>query len=68
MDLTSIQIESLDLGEAVPVVVDGRNCVLLSESTYQDLLDEWHPSTMKRHLAEMMREDWSDPAMSVYDE
>lgn len=71
MDLTSSQLQALDSGEAVPIVVEGRSCVLLGTETFEslrELLDDWSPLTMQRHMAEMMRDDWSDPAMSVYDE
>jgi hypothetical protein len=67
MDLTLSQLQALDKGEAVPIVVDGRNCVLMREAAFEQL-DEWHPLSMQRHMAEMMREDWTDPAMSVCDE
>jgi hypothetical protein len=71
MDLTSIQLQALDSGEVVPIVVEGRNCVLLGTATFESLrdrLDDWSPLTMQRQMAEMMRDDWNDPAMGVYDE
>jgi hypothetical protein len=71
MDLTSSQLQALDNGEAIPLVVDGRQCVLLTDTSFEQvraLLDEWHPLKMQRQMADMMRDDWSDPAMSVYDE
>jgi hypothetical protein len=71
MDLTSSQLQALDNGEAVPLVIGGRNCVLLSDTSFEQvrgLLDAWHPLKMQRLMAEMMRDDWSDPAMSAYDE
>jgi hypothetical protein len=67
MDLSLSQLQALDKGEAVLVVVEGRNCVLMREATYEQL-DEWHPLRMQRHMADMMRDDWSDPAMSIYDD
>jgi hypothetical protein len=71
MDLTTLQLDALDKGEPIPLVVDGRNCVLLKYATYEQLralLDEWHPLSMQRQMADMMRDDWTDPAMSAYDE
>jgi hypothetical protein len=67
MDLTLSQLQALDNGEVVAVVVDGRPCVLLSDATFEQL-DEWHPLRLQRHMADMMRDDWTDPAMSVYDD
>jgi hypothetical protein len=71
MQLTIDQLQSLDHGQPVPLVVDGRTCVLLNDTVYKqvrDLLEDWHPTTMRRHMAAMMADDWNDPAMSVYDE
>jgi hypothetical protein len=71
MDLTSSQLQALDNGEAIPLVVGGRNCVLLTDTSFEqvrELLDEWHPLKMQRLMADMIRDDWSDPAMSAYDE
>jgi hypothetical protein len=67
MDLTLSELQALDRGEAVPLVVEGRKCVLLRDAVFEQL-DEWHPQRMQRHLADMMRDDWEDPAMSIYDE
>ena len=67
MQLTIDQLQSLDQGQAVPLVVDGRSCVLLKDAVYEqvrELLEDWHPATMRRHMAAMMAEDWNDPAMS----
>jgi hypothetical protein len=44
---------------------------LLTDASFDQvraLLDEWHPLKMQRQMADMMRDDWSDPAMSAYDE
>ena len=71
MDLTTDQLHAIDEGRPVPLTVDGRECVLLPGSLYERLreaLDDWHPAVMQKHMAAMMRDDWSDPAMSVYDE
>lgn len=71
MNLTPEQIQSIDSGQPVNIVVDGRSCVLVPSSTYtqmQEQIDQWHPTTMQRNLADVMADDWNDPAMSVYDE
>ena len=34
MNLTSEQLQALDHGEAVPVVVEGRRCVMVIEEVY----------------------------------
>ncbi len=71
VSLTAEQIEAIDNGEPVVLLVEGRDCVLLPSSRYnrmQEQIDQWHPSTMRRSMAELMADDWSDPAMSVYDE
>ena len=71
MDLTSEQIEALDKGEPVSLLVEGRKCVLLSDAVYEqvrELIEQWDPSTMQRHMAAVMADDWNDPAMSVYDD
>jgi hypothetical protein len=71
MQLTAEQIQAIDKGEPVGLLVDGRQCVLLSSDAYdqfRSLVEDWEPSTMQRQMAEMMADDWNDPAMSVYDE
>lgn len=71
MELTSSQLNALDGGQAVPVVIDGRSCVLLSDAAFESVrgaVGEWRPAALSRQMAELMRDDWSDPAMSVYDE
>ncbi|MDH3717996.1 MAG: hypothetical protein OES79_07725 [Planctomycetota bacterium] len=71
MELSQEQLETLDKGQPVSLVVDGRSCVLLSNQTYarvRELIEDWDPSTMKRHMAELMADDWNDPAMNVYDD
>lgn len=71
MNLTAEQIKAIDEGEPVPVVVEGRQCVLLNSKLYDQIretLVDWDPPTMRRHMADMMANDWNDPAMSVYDD
>ncbi len=34
MDLTSDQVLAIDHGDAVPVVIDGRSCVVLRQEVY----------------------------------
>ena len=71
MTLTKQQKEAVERGEAVSMTVDGTECVLVKKDVYElvrDLIEEAHPRTMKRHLAKIMQDDWSDPAMNVYDQ
>ena len=71
MKFSPDQLRALDSGHPLPLIVEGRECVLLSGAFYESLreaIDDWHPATMRRHMADMMADDWSDPAMSVYDE
>ena len=40
----------------MPFVVEGRKCVLLNIRAYEQvraLIEDWDPSTMRRHMAEM---------------
>lgn len=71
VELSIEQVESIDKGLPIWLEVQGRDCVLLSAQVYDRIraaIEEWDPSTMQRHMADMMAEDWSDPAMNVYDE
>lgn len=71
MNLTPAQLQAIDNGEAVTIVIDGRSCVLLNSSAYSKLreaIEHWDPSTMQQSMAELMSDDWNDPAMSIYDE
>lgn len=66
MEFTEHQLQAIDSGQPVPVEIEGRSCVVVPGSLYsrmRDALDEWDPAAMKRHMAEMMREDWTDPAI-----
>lgn len=71
MNLTSEQRHTLQQGEAVPMMVDETKCVLIRNDVYEqlkELLDDWDPRLLRRHLATMMAEDWNDPVMNVYDQ
>ena len=71
MQFTPEQIQALDSGQPVPLSVEGRPCVLLPGAVYEQFLEavqDWHPAAMRRHMADMMAEDWNDPRMNVYDE
>jgi hypothetical protein len=71
MQLTTEQERSLDEGESVRIVVNGRECVLIQAHVFEAqrrLLSEWTPDMMQRQMARTMADDWSDPAMNVYDE
>ena len=69
MQITSQQLQAIDNGEPVPLVVEGRPCILVPGTIDQlrDALDDWDPRTMQRHMARLMADDWNDPAMSAYD-
>ncbi|MBI2479598.1 MAG: hypothetical protein HYV60_13490 [Planctomycetia bacterium] len=71
MNLTAEQILAIDKGDPVCIEVDGRQCVLLNSAAFdrmREQIDEWHPATMLRNMADLMADDWNDPAMRVYDE
>ncbi len=71
MQFTADQLQAIDSGQPVPITVEGRSCMLVPGELFQQMreaIDDWHPATMRKQMADMMREDWSDPAMSVYDE
>jgi hypothetical protein len=71
MQVTAQQLLAIDNGEPVPLAVEGRPCVLLPTTLYDQLraaIDDWHPGTMRRQMAAIMADDWTDPALSVYDE
>ncbi len=70
MHLTKEQREAVENGEAVPLTIDGTECVVIKKDVYEsvrELIDDAHPRTMKKHLSKIMQEDWSDPNMDVYD-
>ena len=71
MHFTSEQLHAIDSGIPVPVNVEGRDCVLVPGPLYERLreaIEERHPLSMERNLAQMMADDWRDPSMTVYDE
>ena len=71
MDLTAQQLAAIDSGQPIPLSVEGRPCVLVPGSVYEQLreaIDDWQPRTMRRAMVRLMADDWNDPAMSVYDE
>jgi hypothetical protein len=69
MDLTAQQLHAIDSGISVPVNIEGRDCVLVPGPIYERLreaVEDWHPASMERHMAEVMADDWSDPALNIY--
>lgn len=72
MNLTNRQIESLRHGEPVYIQNEdvGAELVLLRRDLFEETFEfhDWDPRLMRRHIVEMMHEDWGDPAMSVYDQ
>lgn len=70
MQFSPDQLRTLDSGQPPPLTVEGRKCVLLSGAYYDSLReasDDWHPGMTLRHMAEMMADDWNDPATGIYD-
>lgn len=69
MILTVEQIEAVRGGETVSVDAPGMDfdCVIVRRDIL-DLLDDTHPSLMKRHFAKLAAEDWGDPRMNVYND
>jgi len=70
VQITSQQLQAIDNGQPVPLIVEGRQCVLLPGTIeqFRDALDDWEPRTMQPAMARLMADDWNDPAMSAYDE
>jgi hypothetical protein len=69
--ITKEQLKAVESGEAVQVTLDGTECVIIKKEIYEsvrELIDDAHPRTMKKHLAKIMNEDWSDPQMNVYEQ
>lgn len=71
--LTTDQIEAVKQGEPVHLVPEevGEEVVLLRGDVYEritELFDDWDLRLMRRQMTEVMREDWDDPALSVYDQ
>ncbi len=69
--ITKEQLEAVESGEAVEVTVDGMKCVVIKKEMYEsvrELIDDAHPRTMKKHLEKIMKEDWDDPAMDIYNQ
>ncbi len=71
MNITKEQLEAVEGGEAVEVTLEGTECVIIKKDVYEsvrDLIEDAHPRVMKKHLGKIMNEDWSDPAMDVYNQ
>ena len=69
--ITKEQLKAVESGEAVQIVLGGTECVVIKKEVYdsvRDLIDDAHPRAMKKHLGKLMNDDWSDPAMNVYDQ
>jgi hypothetical protein len=72
MDLTSQQVEAIDHGAAVPIVVEGRSCVVLRQDVYDrvkrvtdfDDSDISPEETYAAVLAAWDQED--DPGLDAY--
>jgi hypothetical protein len=69
VQFTSEQLQAIDSGQPVSVSVEGRQCVLISDSLYEQFraaINDWNPAQLKWHMSQMMADDWNDPAMCVY--
>lgn len=72
MQLSVEQLETLDRGHPVAVQLDGRERVVLKRDVFEvqrtEMASDWPPATMQRQMADMLSDDWTDPAMSIYDD
>jgi hypothetical protein len=69
MNLTQDQARALDQGEAIPVVVNGRECILVARDAFdrvRSILDI-DPAQAYPAIDEAWREGWDAPGMSDYD-
>jgi hypothetical protein len=64
MNLTPQQVETLDQGGVVSIMVDGRNCVLIRRDAYEQDQIVAHEDkdiiAMQAYLADLAPEDWED--------
>ena len=74
MNMPSDIKKALDAAHGAPVdLVDGdRRYVVISAEAYERLkeaaaADDWDPGQMRRTMAEVMQDDWTDPQMNSYD-
>jgi hypothetical protein len=59
-------------GAPVDLVDGEKRYVIIPADVYQRLkeiaaADDWDPAEMRRTMAKVMEEDWSDPQMDSYD-
>jgi hypothetical protein len=72
MDLTSEQVRAIDHGDAVPVTVDGRSCVVLRQDVYDRVkrvtdFDDSDMSPEETYLAVLAAWDQDeDPGLDAY--
>ena len=66
--------QAIEAAHGGPVeIVDGdQHYVIISADDYQRLeetaaADDWDPAAMRRSMAKVMEEDWTDPQMDSYD-
>jgi hypothetical protein len=69
MELTNQQMKSLDEGQPIPVVLEGRDCVIVPREVFDrvSLLLDFDPSQAYPAIDEAWREGWDDPKMADYD-
>jgi len=72
MDLTSEQVRAIDHGDAVPVIVEGRSCVVLRQDVYDRVkrvtdFDDSDMSPDETYLAVLAAWDQDeDPGLDAY--
>jgi hypothetical protein len=69
MNLSSEQVQLLEQGDAVPVVVNGRECVVVAREVYDRVraMLDFDPAQAYPAIDEAWREGWDDPKMADYD-
>jgi len=67
MDLSTEQIQAVANGEAVPVNVDGTNCVLVRQDVYSRVEAVLDVDGAYPLLDESFREGWEAAGMEDYD-
>lgn len=65
MTLSIEQRQDLAKGRLVPVVVDEAECIMVRRDVLDQFADELDPRRFYPHMAQMLAEDWDDPAMAV---
>jgi hypothetical protein len=67
MELSATQMQAIENGEAVPIMVGRTKCVLLREDLYQRVKALLDLEATYPLLDEAFREGWEAPGMANYD-